>query len=250
MDKEILTLLADLHVLNHRQGSGSNADFALELSGIDKNVSLKIVDIGCGTGAASIALAKATNAFIAAVDLLPAFLEKLNPRVVRAGVNERIAAITADMSDLPFQSEQFDVIWSEGAIYNIGFMRGIREWREYLKPNGILVATEITWLTPYIPEELRSHWETEYPEIGLASTKLNQLEDNGYIPIGYFVLQSDCWLDEYYTPLSAGFAEFLERHGDSEQAVAIVEAEKKEIALYKKYRAYYSYGCYIARKAT
>lgn len=211
---------------------------------------MKIVDIGCGTGAASIALAKATNAFITAVDILPAFLGKLNQRVVRAGVHERIAAITADMSDLPFQSEQFDVIWSEGAIYNIGFMRGIREWREYLKPNGILVATEITWLTPHISEELRSHWEIEYPEIGLASTKLNQLEDNGYIPIGYFVLHPDCWLDEYYTPLSAGFTQFLKRHGNSEQAVAIVGAEEKEIALYKKYQAYYSYGCYIARKST
>lgn len=210
---------------------------------------MQILDVGCGTGAASIALSKATNAFITAVDLLPAFLEKLNQRAVSAGVDERVGAITADMSDLPFQSEQFDVIWSEGAIYNIGFMRGIREWREYLKPKGVLVATEITWLTPYIPEELRGHWETEYPEIGLASAKLNQLEHNGYIPIGYFVLQPDCWLDEYYTPLSAGFGGFLERHGHSEQAVAIVEAEKKEIALYKKYRTYYSYGCYIARKA-
>lgn len=197
MDQGTLTLLTDLHVRNHRQGQGSNTAFArvLELSDIDRKASLQIVDIGCGTGAASIALAQATNASVTAVDFVPEFLEELKQRAMSAGVHERVAAITADMSDLPFQSERFDVIWSEGAIYNIGFIRGIREWREYLKPNGVMVVTEIIWLTPHIPEVLRTHWETEYPEIALASTKLQQPEDNGYIPIGYFVLQPDCWLD-------------------------------------------------------
>jgi hypothetical protein len=44
------------------------------------------------------------------------------------------------------------------------------------------------------------------------------------------------------------FDAFLERHGQSDQAKGIVEAEKHEIALYEKYSDYYSYGVYIAKK--
>ncbi len=44
------------------------------------------------------------------------------------------------------------------------------------------------------------------------------------------------------------FAEFLARNENSEDAQAIVAAEKKEIALYEKFKKHYSYGVYIARK--
>ena len=221
---------------------------ALKLSGIDTTAPLHIADIGCGTGVASMALAKATQASITAVDFMPAFLEELKQRASRSGLQEHITALEADMSDLPFDREQFDVIWSEGAIYNIGFERGITEWREYLKPGGILVVTEITWLHTRIPEELRTFWESEYAEIALASTKIQQLESSGYTPSAYFMLPPECWLDEYYAPLTTRFDAFLEEHEHSEKAQAVVEAEQEEIALYKKSKVHYSYGCYIARK--
>jgi hypothetical protein len=48
--------------------------------------------------------------------------------------------------------------------------------------------------------------------------------------------------------LQNSFAEFLARNANNEIAQAIVEAEKKEIALYEKFKKYYSYGVYIARK--
>jgi hypothetical protein len=44
------------------------------------------------------------------------------------------------------------------------------------------------------------------------------------------------------------FEGFLKRNGNSERAQAIVDAEKKEIALYEKYKAHYSNGVYVARK--
>ena len=48
-------------------------------------------------------------------------------------------------------------------------------------------------------------------------------------------------------PLENTFAGFLARN-NSDDAKSIVEAEQHEIALYKKYSAYYSYGFYIAQK--
>ena len=250
MDGHALKLIANLHTRNHRQGPGSDAATlrALELSGIDTNTQLTIADIGCGTGAASILLAKHTSAHITAVDFLPEFLEKLQKDAEREGVADRITTLATDMSELPFEPEQFDVIWSEGAIYNIGFKTGIENWKQFLKPKGVLVVTEITWLTPDVPEALSQYWATEYPEVATASTKIKQLEDNDYIVLGYFPLSPDCWLTEYYEPLKHQHAYFLARNDNSEAAHAIVDMDAQEIALYEKYKEYYSYGCYIAQK--
>ncbi len=111
-----------------------------------------------------------------------------------------------------------------------------------------MIVSEITWLTHERPSEIQKHWATEYSEINTASTKISIIEKGGYSPVAYFFLPEHCWLDNYYRPMQNRFAEFLERNVNSEKAQATVDAEKKEIALYEKYKKYYSYGVYIARK--
>jgi len=243
-------LLVDLHKGAKRQGPGGDAETekAIGFAGIDRNAPLKIADIGCGTGASTLTLARLLNAKITAVDFLQDFINVLTARAKSDGVEDKITPLCASMEQLPFEDEEFDVIWSEGAIYNIGFEKGVADWKRYLKPGGLLIASEITWLTNSRPSELQSHWNNEYPEINTASAKKKVLEENGYTPIGYFVLPEYCWLDNYYEPMRTSFNAFLSRHGDSEEARAIVEAERHEIELYEKYRAHYSYGVYIARK--
>lgn len=252
MDEQTLKLLTDLHLNNKRQGPGSDEAFvqALALSGIDVEAEIQVADIGCGTGSATIPLLKATNAQVTAVDFLPAFLEELEKQAEAQGVSDRLATLVADMSDLPFTDNQFDAVWSEGAIYNIGFKTGVNAWKRFVKPGGVLVASEITWLTANTPDELREHWNNEYPEVATASEKMEVLENAGYTPIGYFPLSANCWLEEYYNPIEAGLEDFLSRNGNTEEAQVIAEAERKEIALYKKYKDYVSYGMYIARLNT
>lgn len=244
------TLLIDLHKHGDRQGPGSDAETlkAISLAMIDQHEPLKIADIGCGTGASAILLARHLNAQISAIDFLPDFLDVLNERAQQGGVTDKITTTACSMDALPFAGEELDVIWSEGAIYNIGFEQGISDWRRCLKPGGLLVASEITWITNTRPSELEDYWNNEYPEIGLASAKIQLLEKHGYSPVAYFVLPEHCWMDQYYNPMQARFEEFLSRHGNSEAAREIVAAEQREIDLYATYKAYFSYGMYIARK--
>lgn len=193
-------------------------------------------------------LARELSGHITAVDFLPEFLDELRAKAQHQGVADRITPLACSMDALPFAEEELDLIWSEGAIYNMGFEAGISCWKKFLKPGGKLVLSEITWLTAKRPAELQAHWEKEYPEIDVASAKLRILEQHGYRPEAYFILPVSCWLENYYHPLQSRFAEFLGRHRHSQQAKAIVEAEKHEIALYEKYSAYYSYGFYVAGK--
>jgi len=245
-------LLIDLHKNANRQGPGGDAESekALDLAMVNRAEPLKIADIGCGTGASTLLLARLLEAKITAVDFLQDFLEVLEDRAGNSGLSEKITTLCCSMDNLPFGREEYDVVWSEGAIYNIGFEKGVAEWNRYLKMGGLLVASEITWITASRPSELRKHWEGEYPEIDVASSKIGILEKNGYSPIGYFTLPEHCWLDNYYRPMQNSFKDFLDRNGNSEEAVAIVESEVREIELYEKYRAYYSYGVYIARKVS
>ena len=96
--------------------------------------------------------------------------------------------------------------------------------------------------------ELLLSWESEYPEVGTASSKISILENSGYTPVAYFTLPDHCWLNNYYRPIQKSFSEFLARNANSEDAKTIVEAEKKEISLYEEYKNYFSYGVYIAKK--
>ncbi|HCZ49815.1 MAG TPA: SAM-dependent methyltransferase [Gammaproteobacteria bacterium] len=245
-----LSLLVDLHRDGPRQGPGGDDEtrLAITLSGLSGRTGLKIADIGCGTGAAALVLAKELDASVIAVDFLPDFLHHLGSVAAREHLDGRIETLAASMESLPFEEQSFDAIWSEGAIYNIGFANGIRAWRRFLKPGGILAVSELTWLTQDRPAALQQYWLRAYDEVDTASAKMAILERHGFAPVGYFALPERCWLDNYYRPMRARLAPFLERHGHSEAATAIAAAQEHEITLYEQHSAFIGYGYYVARK--
>ncbi len=250
MDDIQLRLLIDLHKQEKRQGPGGEAEtrLALRLARLDHSNPLKIADIGCGTGASTIVLANELNARIHAIDFAQEFLDILQCRAKNQGVEEKITMLNCSMDALPYSDEEFDVIWSEGAVYNIGFEKGVSAWNRFLKPGGKLIVSEMIWLCADRPVEIQSYWKRECPEIDLASAKISILEQYGYRPEGYFVLPPHCWMENYYLPLQRRFQRFLEDHDHSVEAKRIVELEREEAALYENYRGYYSYGVYIAEK--
>ena len=153
-----LKLLVDLHMHGRRQGPGGDAETeqALNLAAVDRNSPLKAADIGCGTGASTLVLARLLNARITAVDFLQDFLDVLRENAESMGVADKISTLACSMDNLPFADEELDIIWSEGSIYNIGFEKGVSDWRRFLKAGGLLVASEITWLTDSPPPELQA----------------------------------------------------------------------------------------------
>jgi SAM-dependent methyltransferase len=242
-------LLIDFHKSAERQGPGGDPEtrLAIALSGLAGVEDLEIADIGCGTGASSRVLARELDARITAVDRVPEFLAVLEAEAARAGLGERINGVTASMEALPFPPASFDAIWSEGAIYNMGFAAGVGAWRKYLKPRGILAVSELTWLTSQRPAELQAHWQQEYAEVDTAAAKLAVLEGLGFSPIGYFALPEHCWLENYYRPMQQRSSEFLQRHNHAASARALVAAEEKEISLYERHKEFVGYGYYICR---
>lgn len=245
-----LELIIDLHKNSKRQGPGGEKYTlkALDFLNFPKHKKLKVADIGCGSGGQTLTLAQNLNAHISAVDLFPEFLGELSEKSEKLGLTEKITTLEKSMDDLPFKDDEYDLIWSEGAIYNIGFQNGLEKWKAYLKDGGYLAVSEITWTTLSRPAEIENFWKKEYPEIDVASNKIKQLENNGYSLTGYFYLNEDGWIENYYKPMEARFESFLKRNDNSELAKKVVEDNNAEIELYMKYKDYYSYGFYMARK--
>ena len=247
---EEMKLLINLHKKNERQGPGSTKDTlrAFELTGINPKTEIKIADIGCGTGSQTLTLANNCNCKIKAVDLFPEFLSKLDEKSSVLGLKNKISTINCSMDNLIFEQNEFDLIWSEGAIYNMGFENGINYWKKFLKTGGCIAISEISWITESRPLEIENYWIKEYPEIDTVSNKIKVLEHNGYSHFAHFVLPSYCWIEKFYKPLQDSFENFLKENNYSELAKNIVDNEKKEILFYEKYKEYYSYGFYIALK--
>jgi SAM-dependent methyltransferase len=178
----------------------------------------------------------------------PAFLEELERRSAEAGLSDKITTLQKSMDDLGFSPRTFDLIWSEGAVYVMGFRLGVQYWKNFLKPGGYMAISEITWLTQNRPEEIEAHWNAIYPEIAPASAKMRILEENGFSPIGYFTLPESSWMENYYLPMEKRFKSFLEKHPNNPLAINIVKEEEEEMKLYKIYEDFLSYGFYIAKK--
>ena len=92
------------------------------------------------------------------------------------------------------------------------------------KNGGYLAVSEITWTTNSRPKEIEEYWNKEYPKIDTASNKIKIVEENGYLPVGCFILMQNSWIDKYYKPIEKRFSAFLEKHNNSEMTAHKVYA--------------------------
>ena len=84
------------------------------------------------------------------------------------------------MTEMDFEENSFDIIWSEGAIYIMGFREGLENWKRFLKPGGYLVVSEASWLIDNPPEEILKFWEVEYPGMKRIDQNLEIVRNLNY----------------------------------------------------------------------
>ncbi|HAX92660.1 MAG TPA: SAM-dependent methyltransferase [Bacteroidales bacterium] len=232
-----------------RQGPGSPEVTIKALSFIDNLTNeSRIADIGCGTGGQTMVLAQNTPGRITGIDLFPKFIDLFNANARKLNLQDRVEGIAGSMDKLPFQDEELDLIWSEGAIYNIGFERGLNEWRKFLKKEGYIAVSESSWFTEERPEEISRFWLDAYAEIDTIPKKVAQMQKAGYVPVATFILPENCWTVNYHEPQDSIQEAFLNKYKGNKAAEDLVAFQKHEAQIYKKYKAYYGYVFYIGRK--
>lgn len=232
-----------------RQGPGSDASTlrALSLAGPLPQTP-DILDIGCGPGAQTLCLARATGGRITAVDTCQPFLEDLAARAAAAGLSEKIIPRNQSMSELTDPDGSYDLVWSEAAVYNMGFDAGLRAWRRLLRSGGVLGVSECVWLTDTPPEAARAFWASEYPAMTSVEENLVLLARSGYRLLGHFVLPASDWMDGYYLHIRARLAALLPLHAGDPGAEEVFAMEESEIRMYEDHGDSYGYAFFVARR--
>ncbi len=231
-----------------RAGPGSNEATRRAL-GMMEGVPAKsrILDIGCGPGMQTVELLKNTSGTVVALDVFPGMLARVQDTAAQAEVADRLETLQLDMNEMDFPTGSFDVIWSEGAIYFLGFEGGLGKVKDFVRPGGYVAVSEAVWLRPDPPKEVLDFWE-EYPEIDTVEAKLAVIERLGYETVGHFVLPPSAWTDEYYDPMEVRIAEKEVEWKDVPDALAVIEEAKKEVSTFRRYPDYFSYGFFVMRR--
>ncbi|EEX94472.1 methyltransferase [Vibrio orientalis CIP 102891 = ATCC 33934] len=226
-----------------RWGPGSEFDTEKAL-GLLSNKSGDWLEIGCGQGIATKLLATHTDAHITAIDNDQPALNFLDNTLQRMGLSDRVTAVCADMGKLPFPQGTFDVIWAECSAYIIGVENALKAWRQLLKPNGILVVSDLVWRVDEPTQDAKVFWQGEYPDMTTATSRAKLAQRLGYEVVNSFPISDESW-DNYYLPLNKRIGEVEETLEGS----AAIESLKREIEAYHQREHQFDYQMFILRVA-
>ncbi|MBN2755136.1 MAG: methyltransferase domain-containing protein [Candidatus Goldbacteria bacterium] len=243
MDKEMLEIYTGLE--RYGPGDDETTKRAFNLCELPENP--LILDVGCGSGASALCLAGIKKCRITAVDNYDKFLNELKVRAEQKGLSESISIINADMAALDFTKESFDLVWSEGAIYNMGFENGLKAFSRFLKIGGYMAVTELTWMKNRIPEELKKFWDKEYPQMTTMLDNAEKIKKCGLQLKGMFELGRKAW-DNYYNPLESRVKEYIKEKAGNDKALKAAALVQEEIDIYRNYGGYYDYVFYVMKK--
>jgi len=227
-------------------GPGSNVDTLNVLRSLPTREFQLIVDAGCGTGRQTLALAKELGKPVHAVDSYQAFLDDLMLRAGEACLDQLVRPHCLDMKEIPGAFQRIDLLWSEGAAYNIGFANALRTWAIAIRRGGFAVVSELSWLRQEVPEEAREFFRTCYPAMQSMEQNLAAAEGAGYRALTTHTLPREAWVEGFYDILEPR-AKGLVDHPDPSVRDFAVETIR-EIETFRRSEDSYGYVFYVLQQ--
>jgi SAM-dependent methyltransferase len=227
-------------------GPGGNAHTLHVLRLLPKRHFGVIVDAGCGTGRQTLALAKALGKPIHAVDSYEPFLSALERRAAETGVSHLVQTHCIDMKDIPDVFPHMDLLWSEGAAYNIGFGNALATWAAAIDPGGFAVVSELSWLREQVPDQVREFFVSGYPDMQSVDRNLAAARNAGYKVLTTYTLPNEAWVEGYYDVLGPRAKALLDHKDPSVRDFAAETV--KEIEIFERSEGSYGYVFYALQR--
>ena len=232
-----------------RQGPGNRASAARAL-GLCRDLppTPAILDLGCGVGAQTLYLAELTSGTIVALDNHAPSIGRLNATLDERGLSPRVRTMVGDMAHPAFAPESFDLIWSEGALYNIGIENALRICHGLLRPGGYLVFTDAVWRRDDPPAEVKAGFDADYPGMGRVEDVVAVIGHCGFELLGHFTLPDDAWWTDFYTPMQRRIDALRGRYAGDAEALTILDQLALEPDMHRRNSDYYAYEFFVARR--
>jgi ubiquinone/menaquinone biosynthesis C-methylase UbiE len=239
-----------LHENLPKQAPGDEKITKKILNSIDfPNSDLKILDIGCGSGFQSLVAAKLyPHSKIIALDLHKRLLDEFEQKIQSEDLSNRITIVQGSMDDMPFSHNSFDLILSEGSIYNIGFEKGLEYWRNFIKTDSYMAVSELCWIKEEKQKPIEKYWKKNYPGMLSLQENISIIERKKLKLISIYVFPAYAWFSNYYTPLEERIRFYKNQLSLSDSEKEILEEEEREISMYKQYADFYSYVYFLIQK--
>lgn len=245
---DYITALIDLHRGLPRQGPGDLAMARRLLDSLPLPPHPRMADLGCGSGAGALLLAEHLAGPVRAVDSAAVFVAELEQEAQQRGLADLITATVGDMGQLDWPPGELDLLWSEGAAYNLGFEPALTLWKPLLAPNGIAVISDMSWFEEDPPPAVRAYWDEAYPTLGTEAENRARAQRTGWQVLATHRLPSAAWWAYYYTPLRQQM-EQRQTMALSPAMAAVIEECNAEMALFADYSDAYGYIFYVLQVA-
>lgn len=246
VQEKYIEALIRLHSGLERQGPGDAgfSDYIIkQLPELTPNP--RIADIGCGAGAGALILARKYRSKIKAVDFSNEFLDQMMRQAKQEGLEDLIEPIECDMGNLDWDLESIDLLWSEGAAYNITFEGALKAWRPLIAENGIAVISEMNYFSNNVPESVVHYMKSAYPGIKTESKNVDLICSSRFEVLAVHRLPSKAWWDNYYEPLRENIKALKDTNDEVMQAV--IHETEEEMKFFKEHHEDYGYTFYIMR---
>lgn len=232
-----------------RQGPGNraSAERALELCR-DLPDEPTVLDLGCGAGGQTLHLAALTRGSIVALDSHAPSIERLRATVEAEGLGERVRPMVGDMADPGLPEASLDLVWSEGALYNIGLERGLAVCRALLRAGGYVAFTDAVWRKDDPPREIAAGFEQDYPTMGKVADALAVIDAAGLSVVGHFTLPDEAWWDDFYTPMLQRIEVLRRKYAGDTEALAVLDEIANEPEMHRRYSDWYAYEFFVAQR--
>lgn len=207
-----------------------------------------IVDLGCGVGGQTLHLADLTMGSIVAIDSHAPSIERLQATLAQRGLSQRVRAKVGDLAHPGLLPGSCDLVWSEGALYNIGIGNALRVCHGLLRPGGYLAFTDAVWRKDDPPPEVRASFEQDYPTMGTATDVMTAIRLAGFECLGRFTLPDEAWWDDFYSPMEQRITELRRKYGSDAEALAALDQLAQEPKMHRKCSDYYAYEFFVARR--
>ncbi|MBK9796155.1 MAG: class I SAM-dependent methyltransferase [Holophagaceae bacterium] len=230
-----------------RKGPGSEASTLRALALCPLPPHPAVADLGCGSGASALLLARTLQPLqtpILALDADGTALDDLWESAQAQGLLSQVKPCSGDMANPDIPPGSLDLLWSEGSIGHLGWAEGLRIWRNLLRPGGVMAFTDATWFEDNPPSEARRAWGDWYPTMGTEEANLRTAMDVGLDVLGHFRLPSQDWWD-YFDQAEAR----CQKCDGDESLAETIAGMRGEMNLYRHTGHSYGYVFYILQKA-